>query len=143
MIQAFVVGNLGADPEMRYSTNGSPWMRFNVASNGKVMERGELVDKTDWVQVVIWGERAEKLMPYLKKGMRVAVTGDLDTRPWNDQQGTPNAGLQLRMNRIEFMSSRDDNQQSGDYAQPARQAATPNRSQNRLEDNLEDLDLPF
>lgn len=114
MLKATLIGNLGNDPEMRYSASGSPFLRFNVASNFRVRTpEGEWQDKTEWVRVTVFGPRAESLAQYLKKGTRVFVDGRLEARPWTDQQGQVRAGLEVVAGDVEYMSSRSDDEQRG------------------------------
>jgi len=114
MLKATLIGNLGNDPEMRYSANGAPFLRFNVASNFRTRTpEGEWQDKTEWVRVTVTGQRAESLGQYLKKGSRVYVDGRLEARPWTDQQGQVRAGLEVMANEVQFMSSRADDERMG------------------------------
>jgi single-strand DNA-binding protein len=114
MLKATLIGNLGNDPDMRYSANGSPLLRFNVASNYRTRTpEGEYQDKTEWVRVTVTGNRAESLSQYLKKGSRVYVEGRLEARPWTDQQGQIRSGLEVLANEVQFMSSRADDEQRG------------------------------
>lgn len=111
MLKATLIGNLGNDPDMRYSASGSPFLRFNVASNFRTRTpEGEWVDKTEWVRVTVTGNRAETLSQYLHKGSRVYVEGRLEARPWTDQQGQVRAGLEVMANEVQFMSSRADDE---------------------------------
>src|SRR5215212_1108077 len=114
MLKATIIGNLGSDPDMRYSAAGSPYLRFNVASNYRVRSpEGEWQDRTEWVRVTVFGQRAETLSQYLKKGMRVYVEGRLEARPWTDQQGQIRPGLEVIALDVEFMSSRADDEVRG------------------------------
>src|SRR6266536_6653375 len=114
MLKVSVIGNLGHDPEMRYSAAGQPFLRFNVASNYRTRTpEGEWQDKTEWVRVTVTGTRAESLSQYLKKGSRVYVDGRLEARPWTDQQGQLRAGLEVMANQVEFMSPRADDERMG------------------------------
>jgi single-strand DNA-binding protein len=114
MLKASIIGNLGNDPEMRYSAGGAAFLRFNVASNFRARSpEGEWQDKTEWVRVTVFGQRAETLGQYLKKGSRVFVDGRLEARPWTDQQGQVRAGLELVASDVEFMSSRADDEARG------------------------------
>jgi single-strand DNA-binding protein len=114
MLKTMLIGNLGYDPEMRYSAAGQPYLRFNVASNYRVRTpEGEWEDKTEWVRVTVAGTRAESLSQYLKKGSRVYVDGRLEARPWTDQQGQVRAGLEVMANEVQFMSSRSDDERAG------------------------------
>jgi single-strand DNA-binding protein len=107
MLKATLIGNVGSDPDMRYSTTGSPLLRFNVASNYRTRTpEGAYQDKTEWVRVTVTGNRAESLSPYLKKGSRVYVEGRLEARPWTDNQGQVRAGLEVLADEVQFMSPR-------------------------------------
>jgi single-strand DNA-binding protein len=160
MLKASIIGNLGSDPEMRYSANGSPYLRFNVASNFRARTpEGEWQDRTEWVRVTVFGQRADTLQQYLKKGSRVYVEGRLEARPWTDQQGQVRAGLEVVALDVEFMSSRADDEARGggmggdDFGggSPPRERSAPSSSpprqapQSRPDPgNGEDLeDLPF
>jgi len=78
MLKASVIGNLGTDPELRYSPSGASSLRVNVASNFRARTpEGEWEDRTEWVRVIVFGQRAESLAQYLKKGTRVFVDGRL------------------------------------------------------------------
>jgi len=108
MLKCQLIGNLGNDPEMRYSANGSPFLRFNVASNYRTRTpEGEWQDRTEWVRVTVFGQCAETLNQHLRKGMRVYAEGRLEARPWTDRTGNVNAGLELMASDVEFMSSRN------------------------------------
>jgi single-strand DNA-binding protein len=157
MLKATLIGNLGNDPEMRYSANGSPFLRFNVASNYRARSpEGEWQDRTEWVRVTVFGQRAETLSQYLRKGSRVYVEGRLEARPWTDQQGQIRSGLEVMASDVEFMSSRADDEQraaaggsssggmprdpAGPSGGPSR-PAPPSRPEPADEGDLEDL--PF
>lgn len=157
MLKAIIIGNLGNDPEMRYSANGTPFLRFNVASNYRTRTpEGEWQDRTEWVRVTVTGTRAESLGQYLKKGSRVYVDGRLEARPWTDQQGQVRAGLEVMANEVQFMSTRADDEAragGGDLgggaprerpsagSQPARSVPQLSRAEPAESDDLEDL--PF
>lgn len=107
MLKASIIGNIGGDPEMKYSASGAPFLRFNVASNGRVRGTdGSWTDETTWVRCTVFGQRAESLSQYLSKGVRVYVDGRLEARPWTGQNGQINAGLELVATDCEFMSAK-------------------------------------
>lgn len=123
MMTAVVIGNLGSDPEMKYSANGSPFLRFNIASNYRVRgEDGAWSDAVEWVRGTIFGNRAESLAQHLKKGMRVVAQGRLEARPWVDSNDNTRAGLELTISEIDFQSA--PNGQGGQQA-----AARPQQGQ--------------
>src|SRR3954447_8598533 len=115
MLTASVIGNLGSDPELRYSPSGAPSLRVNVASYYRARTpEGEWEDRTEWVRVIIFGQRAESLAQHLKKGVRVFVDGRLEARPWTDRENRVRAGLEIVASEIEFTSPRqadDEGQQ--------------------------------
>jgi single-strand DNA-binding protein len=155
MLKGLLIGNLGNDPEMRYSANGTAILRFNVASNYRVRDQdGEWRDRVEWVRVTVLGNRAESLGEYLKKGSKVYADGRLEARPWTDQQGQMRSGLELIANEVQFMNARDDagvhEPRGNGYSdggqqqrQPAatRPATRSPQTQQVMDDA--DLDLPF
>jgi single-strand DNA-binding protein len=107
MLKVQVIGNIGSEPEMKFTANGTATLRFSVASNGRVKNQaGEWGDRTDWIRCTVFGQRAEKLNELLHKGQRVFVDGRLEARPWLDRRNEPQAGLELVANDVEFVSSR-------------------------------------
>src|SRR3954468_151804 len=107
MLKASIVGNIGSDPELRYTAEGKPRLTFNVASNGRMKNTaGEWIESVEWVRVTILGQRAEALSQHLTRGVRVYVDGRLESRPWIDRSKNPRAGLELLADSIEFVSSR-------------------------------------
>jgi len=141
MLKATVIGNLGNDPDMRYSANGSPLLRFNVASNYRTRTpEGAWQDKTEWVRVTVIGTRAESLSPYLKKGSRVYVEGRFEARPWTDQQGQVRAGLEVLADQVEFMSPPQVNDDQILHTDPVEQRRAPVAA-GRAGADLDDADL--
>jgi single-strand DNA-binding protein len=135
MLKGTIIGNLGSDPEMRYSQGGSPFLRFSVAAGYRVRDQsGAWVDKTEWVRCTVFGARAEALAQFLHKGTRVYVEGRLEARPWTAQDGSVRAGLELLANEVELMSPRPDD---GQQRQPAATGAA------RGQDDGDDSDVPF
>lgn len=142
MLKASLIGNLGNDPDMRYSASGAPLLRFNVASNGRVRgQDGEWRDETTWVRVTVTGNRAESLSQYLRKGTRVYVEGRLEARPWTDQQGQIRAGLEVLANEVQFMSARQQADDDGPRASVTDERRDSRRGQGDDGEALDDL--PF
>ncbi len=87
-MKAELIGNIGREPEMRFTKGGAPVLSFSVADNvGK--------DKTQWVQVTLWEDLATVWQDTLKKGMRVEITGFLQLDTWEGRDGTKQSGLKL------------------------------------------------
>jgi len=86
--KAMIIGNLGRDPEMRYTPNGQAVTQFTVAVNRNYKDSsGEWKEETEWFRVVAWGPLAERTAEYLRKGRKVYVEGRLQTRNWEDKDG--------------------------------------------------------
>src|ERR1044071_3872788 len=85
--KVLIIGRLGKDPEMRYTTSGSPVTTFPVASGRQWRDsNGEQRDETEWFSVVVWNKLAEICSQHLSKGSRVYIEGRLQTRSWEDSQ---------------------------------------------------------
>ena len=87
--KVILIGNLGADPETRYTPNGTAVSNLNLATDESYKDRqtGQLVPRTEWHRVVIFGKVAEVAGQYLRKGSKVYIEGRLQTRKWQDQSG--------------------------------------------------------
>ncbi len=103
-----IIGNLGADPEMRYTPNGNAVTEFRVATSRQYTSSdGERVDETEWFSVVAWGRLAETCAQYLSKGRQVYVDGRLHTRSWDGECGKKHYRAELVANTVKFLGGRD------------------------------------
>lgn len=137
--RVFISGNLTRDAELRQTSGGMQVLRFGVAVNdrAKNQQTGQWEDRPNFVDCVAFGARAEGLARVLRKGMRVAVDGQLRYSSWQAQDGSRRSKLEVVVEEIEFMSSR---QGGGRQAAPA--AAAPATSAAGAGD-LYDEDIPF
>lgn len=110
-----LVGNLGRDPEMRYTPSGQAVTNLSVATNRRYTNSsGEQVEETVWFRVAVWGRQAETVHEYLRKGRQVLIEGRLvpddngNPRIWTRQDGTPAASFELNAQTVRFLGSRDD-----------------------------------
>jgi single-strand DNA-binding protein len=111
-----LVGNLGRDPEMRYTPSGQAVTNFSVATNRQYTgSDGQLVKETIWFRVSTWGKNAENCNQFLKRGSKVLVEGrlvpDANTggpRIWNRQDGTPSASFEVNAQMVRFLSTRGE-----------------------------------
>ncbi len=142
MLKCSVIGNLGSDPELQYSASGQPTLRMNVASNFRARTpEGEWQDRTEWVRVVVFGQRVETLAPLLKKGMRIYVDGRLEARPWTDRAGAVRAGLEIVAGDVEFAGAR---QEGGEPPAPRGSVADERpRPESQADDGGDLDDIPF
>lgn len=86
--KVILIGNLGADPEMRHTQNGTAVASFNIATTEKWKGKdGQMQEQTEWHRIVAWQRLAEICKEYLSKGSRVYIEGKLQTRKWQDQNG--------------------------------------------------------
>ncbi len=99
-----IVGNLGRDPEMRYTPSGVPVTTFSVAVNRKWKSQdGEPREKTTWFRVKAWRKLGELCNQYLTKGQLVLVEGDIDASAWIGQDNEPRATLELTAQNVRFL----------------------------------------
>ncbi len=111
-----IVGNLGRDPEMRYTPSGAPVTSFNVASSRQYTNsQGERVKETIWFRVSVWNKQAETCNNYLRKGSKVLVEGrlvpDLSTggpRTYSRQDGSTGASFEVNANTVRFLDSKGE-----------------------------------
>jgi single-strand DNA-binding protein len=117
LCKAMIIGNLGADPEMRYTPNGRPVTQFNVAVNQstKNQQTGEWVEETDWFRVSVWGDRAERAAENLRKGNRVFVEGRFKTRQFEGRDGQTRTSLEITADSVVNLEKR--NREDGDGGQ--------------------------
>lgn len=109
-----LVGNLGRDPEMRYTPQGTPVTSFPVATSRKYNTAdGQQKEETVWFRVSVWGKQAETVNQYLTKGRQVLVEGTLvpdengGPRVWTGQDGKPRASFEVRAQTVRFLGKRE------------------------------------
>jgi single-strand DNA-binding protein len=138
-----IVGNVGRDPEMRYTPGGQAVTSFSVATNRQYTNNnGETVKETIWFRVSAWGKTGEVCNQYLKKGSKVLVEGRLTADPatggprvWTAQDGSTRASFEVSAATVRFLSSRSDT------AEPGTGGASP--SEEGLAPSGDDGDIPF
>jgi single-strand DNA-binding protein len=116
-----IVGNVGKDPEMRYTPSGQAVTSFSLASNRQYTTgNGEQVKETIWFRVTTWGKQAEVCNQYVKKGMKVLVEGRLTPdkatggpRVWTKQDGSTGSSFEVTASTVRFLSSRGEGGEGG------------------------------
>jgi single-strand DNA-binding protein len=114
----FLIGNLGRDPEMRYTPSGQAVTNFSVATNRQYTDsNGEKVKETVWFRVSAWGRQAETCNQYLRMGSKVLVEGRMNPDPatggpriWNRQDGTAAASFEVTAQNVQFLSTRAEDE---------------------------------
>ena len=121
--QTIIIGNVGRDPEMRYTANGKPVTNFSVAVNRKYTGKdGQTHEKTKWFRVTAWDKLAETTNQYLSKGRQVMVIGEVKASAYTDQAGEPAASLELTAREVKFLGGKGENGNgngNGGNAEPA------------------------
>ena len=104
--KVMIIGNLGKDPEMRFTANGSSVVQFPVAVSRNIpTQDGSRREETEWFNVVAWNKLAELCNQYLQKGRRVYVEGRLQTRSWDGQDGQKRYRTEVIANEVQFLDS--------------------------------------
>lgn len=115
--KVFILGNLGGDPELRYTGSGKPVATFNVATS----ERGRGEDgepRTEWHRIVAWDRLAEQCSQYLSKGRQVHIEGRIQTRSWEDRSGQKRYTTEIVASSVLFLSSGPGRGGGGDFGGP-------------------------
>ena len=148
--KVILIGNLGADPEVRQFQNGGQVCNLRIATSDtwKDKNTGERRERTEWHQVAIFCEGLVRIaQQYLKKGSKVYIEGKLQTRKWQDQQGQDRYTTEIVVDEMQMLDNRGGNQQAGGApqrsqgpGQPSRRSAPPPPSSG---DPGFDDDIPF
>jgi single-strand DNA-binding protein len=113
-----IVGNLGRDPELRYTPQGDAVCNFSVAVNEKKRDKaGELQDITTWFRVTLWRRQAENAAKYLTKGSPIYIEGRLHVEEWTDRDGNNRHTLEVSASDMQFLGGRGGDSESA--AEPA------------------------
>lgn len=128
-----IVGNVGRDPEMRYTPAGQAVTSFSVASNRRyTSSNGEQVNETIWFRVSAWGKQAEICNQFLKKGSRVLIEGRLTPdkasggpRIWQKQDGTSAASFEVTAQTVRFLTTRGESEAGGTPTDAGDMAVAP------------------
>lgn len=107
-----IIGHVGQEPELRFTTSGMGVASFSVAVNEVYTSNGEKKENTDWFNVVVWGKLAEICNRYVTKGMLVYVAGNTKLNQWETSEGQQRSKLELRANKVLFLSK------SGNKSEP-------------------------
>ena len=132
--KAIIVGNLGNEPDMRYTASGGAIANITVATSEtwKDKQSGESKEKTEWHKVTFFGKLAEIVGQYLHKGSKVYIEGRLETNKWQDKEGNDRYTTSIIAKEMQMLDSKQSGSQSGNSA--------PQKQQN--EPDFED-DIPF
>jgi single-strand DNA-binding protein len=126
--KVMIIGNVGTEPEMRFTPNGNPVTSFRVATNRVyTTPEGERKQETEWFTVVAWNRLAENCNQYLTKGQRVYAEGRLHTRTWEGQDGQQRSSSEIVANRVLFLDRQATAPASGEGGEEA--SSSPSSSE--------------
>lgn len=139
--KVILVGNLGRDAELRYTTGGDAVATLNMATTESWKDKqGQKQEKTEWHRIVLWGKVAESLNEYLTKGKQIYVEGRLQTRQWDDKDGNKRYTTEIRADHVTLLgggpsssaAASDDTTQRG-----------PGPFEGGIQTGVDDTDIPF
>lgn len=134
-----LIGNLGKDPEVRYSQSGTAVSNIRIGVTERRKEGDEYKDQTEWVSIVCFGKTAENVGKYLQKGRQIFVEGRLQTRSWEDKSGQTKYTTEVIASQILFLSGGREQSSNNGFAKPN------DNFERESQDNgfIEDDDIPF
>ena len=136
--KAILIGNLGADPELRYTPSGRPVATFRLATTERwVGQDGQNNERTVWHNIVVWGKQAETAKEYLKKGRQVYVEGRIVNRSYDDKEGNKRYVSEIVAQNIRFLGTRADAAEEPVPEAASHETPPPEGS------GADDDDLPF
>lgn len=146
--KVFLIGNLGKDPEVKFTPSGVQIGKFSIATSERFKRGDNWEEKTDWHNIVLFGRQAEYAGEYLKKGMTVFVEGKISTRTWDDENGVRKYITEIIGNAVKNLSPRKDTGGNSDYSAYTSNASKdktkePDTSNNNKTDDGPEDDLPF
>lgn len=111
------IGNAGKDAELKFTPSGTAFAKFSLAVNRRYKDRsGEVKEHTEWVNVVVWGKRAETIAKWITKGKQLFVAGEMQTRTYDDDKGERRYFTEINASDVQFTGSRpaSDNGSTGE-----------------------------
>lgn len=140
-----LIGNLGDDPELRYTGSGTAVVSMSLATNETYTDSdGNEVQNTEWHDVTAWGRLAEVCSEYLEKGQQVYFEGKLQTREWEDRDGNTRYSTEVKAREMKFLSGGGDMPSGGGSSQGQQQKSQQSGGGSQEQESFEpDDDLPF
>ena len=117
--KAILIGNLGADPEVRYTQSGTAVATFNIATTERWKgQDGQMQEQTEWHRIVAWAKLAEICGEYLHKGSKVYIEGKIQTRKWQDKDGVDRYTTEIVARDMKMLSPKGEGGRQGAYQEP-------------------------
>jgi single-strand DNA-binding protein len=148
--KVILVGNLGRDPETRYTGSGQAVCNFSIATSETFKDRnGERQKRTEWHKIVVWGKLAEICQQYLKKGAQIFIEGKIQSREWQDKEGNKRTSFEIVARDMRMLGSRAESAMGASAAAGASPSADFDSQAAPAEDDppagpeISDEDIPF
>ncbi|MBR6422336.1 single-stranded DNA-binding protein [bacterium] len=145
--KVLLIGRLGRDPEIRYSSNNTPICNFSLATSDRIRKGDSFEEKTEWHRIVVFGNQAENASKFLKKGSLVFVDGKIQSRTYQDKDGNERTVFEIIANSWNFIDSNKENSSSGQpertYQQNPKEGEGQPQTGNAPKFDNEDDELPF
>ena len=143
--KAILIGNLGNDPEVRYTPSGSAVANVNLATSETWRDKqsGEIQDRTEWHRIVFFNRLAEIVGEYLRKGSKVYIEGTLRTRKWVDKNGIDRFTTEVIANEMHILDSRNRNRQTDEKRTSDQSGKEEKKETATVTEGDSDEDLPF
>jgi len=138
--KVILIGNLGADPEVKYTSSGVPVVNLSVATSESWTDKNteDRVERTEWHRLVLWRKLAEIAGQYLKKGSKIYVEGKLQTRSWDVEEGQKRYTTEVVVTDMQMLDSREEGRRSAPLGDPGPVEPPSEHRAPSLDD-----DLPF
>jgi single-strand DNA-binding protein len=146
--KVILIGRLGKDPEVTYTSGGTPKARFSLATDESYKDKtGTQQKRTEWHNIVAWNKLAEICGEYLTKGKQVYIEGRITTRQWEDQTGTKRTTFEIVAQQMQMLGSRSDSERLEGVSQerisrPSSASPAP-AAEPSAEPEITDEDIPF
>ncbi|MCE1225262.1 MAG: single-stranded DNA-binding protein [Geobacteraceae bacterium] len=142
--KVMLIGNLGKDPEVRYTTSGQAVASFNLATSEKFKNKsGDWEERTEWHRVTLWGKLAEIAGEYLAKGKTVYIEGRLQTRKWTDRDGNDKYTTEIVGDKMQMLGGKGDGGSGGGGARRPAAGGVSDTTVSYDEPPFQDDDIPF
>src|SRR5262249_34152068 len=143
--KVILVGRLGKDPELKYTSSGTPFCRFSMATDDSWNDKGtgERQEKTEWHNIVVWDRLAEICNQYLTKGRLVYIEGSLQTREWDDQDGNKRRTTEVRARDMVMLGGASEGAGGGQRRAASAEGVGGSVSSSSSAATITDDDIPF
>ena len=140
--KAILIGNLGKDPELRYTSSGQAVASFSLATTDRYKDKeGNWQERTDWHNIVVWGRQGETAKEYLSKGRSAYIEGRIQTRSYDDKEGNKKWITEIVASRVQFLGGRGEGGSKSGESSNSGAEETQKVTEPLV--NQEDDDLPF